>query len=59
MTTLKIVNSKNHPVYIDLDEFFDAEIFIDGIRNKHLTYYASTFIKLLSEMIDDERRCAL
>jgi len=52
MITLKIVNSKNDPVYIDLDEFFDAEIFIDGIRNKRLTYYASTFIKLLSEIID-------
>jgi len=43
-TTLKIFNAKDHPLYIDLSNFFDAEVYVNGIRNQHLTYYASTFL---------------
>jgi len=53
-TTLKIFNAKDHPLYIDLSNFFDAEVYVNGIRNQHLTYYASTFLKVLAEMIDHE-----
>lgn len=53
--TMKISNAKKElAVYVDLNDFFDAEVFIDGIRNGHLTYYASTLLKVLSEMVDHE-----
>ncbi len=52
--TMKITGAKNEPVYIDLNDFFDAEVFIDGTRNGHLTYYASQILKVLSKIVEHE-----
>ena len=52
--TLKIITAEKEPVYLNLKQFYNCQIFVNGIGNEKASTYANMILKNFVEILTND-----